>query len=123
MRTTQRRLLVALTALTLIIGCGSGIPDAEQIKADFVGRQEPVFIQGVGHRYITFRDLSVIERLTIQGKEQQANMVQYEIEMVIDVGRRYQTDMSVTYRREENEWRIASIGGTEGSKPILTPSR
>lgn len=92
-------------------GCSaSSDPDAERIKSDLIGR-DVVFDDGMDSW--RFDSLSEFEKFTINNKNRQRDIIEYDISMhlVASTGRCYAVDSQVivTYRRESDNWKLISL--------------
>lgn len=100
--------LMVLGLLVVIVftgGCSApGEPDVERIQADLIG--QPIANPSEGSDGVTFESLSQFQKITINNKNGQRNLIEYDVSIS---GDRCNVRIVVVYRKEGDNWKLISV--------------
>lgn len=99
--------LILIPSITLV-GCGGSLePNIEQMKADLIGYN--LTDEGAGW---TFAALSEFEYFDIRGKQEQGDVIEYDVSMrLVDLvsDTHFLADVLIIYKHIHGEWELAAI--------------
>lgn len=114
MKGKWRIFLAALLVVSVFSGGCSRLlaePDAEQIKADLIGKDMP----GLGGWPLPvwrFAALSEFQELNIKSKQKQGQIIEYDVSMRLqdlESKNRYLADAVIVYKKANGKWELISI--------------
>jgi len=105
----KRKFLALFLILCItLVGCGGpSEPDVEQMKADLIGHN----LTGEGLGW-TFAALSEFEHFDIRGKQEQGDVIEYDVSMrLVDLSSdaHFLADVLIVYKQIDGEWELTSI--------------